>query len=90
MIHGSILICQQLLQAKADPSLPDRGGCRPIHYALSGVAASASAQIAAELLSWGADAMDKDVDDDTGFSMAVPGRLTSLCLDLMLESSGLV
>ena len=80
VIHGSILICQQLLQAKADPSLPDRGGCRPIHYALSGVAASASAQIAAELLSWGADAMDRDVDDDTGFSMAVPGRLTSLCL----------
>ena len=39
-----------------------------------------AARIAAELLSWGADAMDRDVDDDTGFSMAVPGRLTSLCL----------
>ena len=24
--------------------------------------------------------MHRDVDDDTGFSMAVPGRLTSLCL----------
>ena len=45
VIVGSIRICQQLLQAKADPSLPDRGGCRPIHYALSGVAGSA--QIAA-------------------------------------------
>jgi len=28
VIFGSIRICQQLLQAKADPSLPDRGGCR--------------------------------------------------------------
>eukprot|EP00434_Breviolum_minutum_P014051 symbB.v1.2.012392.t1/scaffold857.1/size218589/7 len=70
VIFGSIRICQQLLQAKADPSLPDRGGCRPIHYAL----------IAEELLCWGADPMHRDVDDDTGFSMAVPGRLTSLCL----------
>ena len=80
VIFGSIRICQQLLQAKADPSLPDRGGCRPIHYALSGITTSASAQIAEELLCWGADPMHRDVDDDTGFSMAVPGRLTSLCL----------
>ena len=80
VIHGSILICQQLLQAKADPSLPDRRGCRPIHYALSGVTTSASAQIAEELLCWGADPMHRDVDDDTGFSMAVPGSLTALCL----------
>ena len=30
VIHGSIRICQQLLQAKADPSLPDRSSCWPI------------------------------------------------------------
>lgn len=46
VIHGSVRICQQLLQANADPSLPDRRGCRPIHYALSGI--TTEAQIAAE------------------------------------------
>ena len=80
VIHGGVRICQQLLQAKADPSLPDRRGCRPIHYALSGIATSASTKIAEELLCWGADPLHRDVDDDTGFSMAVPGSLTALCL----------
>ncbi len=80
VIHGSIRICQQLLQAKADPSLPDRSGCWPIRYALSGIATPASAQITEVLLCWGADAMQRDPDEDTGFSMAVPGSLTALCL----------
>ena len=53
VIHCSILICQQLLQAKADPSLPDRRGCRSIHCALSGVTTSASAWIAEESCSVG-------------------------------------
>lgn len=59
------------------PGVPHAALRRAVIH-LSGVTTSAS--VAEGLLCWGADPTHRDVDDNTGFSMAVPGSLTALCL----------
>ena len=69
-----------LLQARADPNLPDLAGMLPIHHAMV-VETAAQVQAVELLIEWGADVLQRDCDGDCAFSLAPSGRCVAACMD---------
>ena len=69
-----------LLQAQADPNLPDLAGMLPIHQAMC-VETAAQVQVVDLLIGWGADVLQRDCGGDSAFSLAPSGKCVAACMD---------
>ena len=79
-LHGSAMhdnptTAKALLMHGATPNLVDSRGNSPLHYAVL-----SSPAVSYLLLASGADALQRDLDSDTPFSLAPPGLAAYCCL----------